>query len=111
MPPRLHGWVVTDRKGRFVLNTIRPGRYPDMRIPAHVHTQMWGAGFPFQYSGELHFADDPLITAADRDQAARAGRFGNLCSPAEDARGVLHCSMALRASKESNYHGAEPTPR
>ena len=110
-PPRLHGWVKTDGNGHFRLHTIRPGRYPNMHVSAHVHTQLWGGGFPFQYSGELHFADDSLITPGDREQAARLGKFGNLCAPEKDAQGVLHCAMALKAGKESNYHGTQPPPK
>jgi len=110
-PPRLHAWVRTDANGHFTLHTIRPGHYPNMHIPAHVHTQLWGAGFPFQYSGELHFADDPMITPGDREQAVRSGKFGNLCVPEKDAEGVLHCPMALQASKESNYHGPQTPPQ
>jgi protocatechuate 3,4-dioxygenase beta subunit len=110
-PPRLHAWVKTDARGHFTLHTIRPGHYPNMRIPAHVHTQLWGAGFPFQYSGELHFADDPMITSADREQAARLGKFGNLCAPDKDTHGVLHCPMALQAMKQSNYHGTQTPPQ
>jgi protocatechuate 3,4-dioxygenase beta subunit len=35
--PRLKGYMKTDAEGRFELHTIRPGRYPGMHIPAHVH--------------------------------------------------------------------------
>jgi protocatechuate 3,4-dioxygenase beta subunit len=36
-PPRLQGWAKTDAEGRFQIHTIRPGHYPGMHVPAHVH--------------------------------------------------------------------------
>jgi protocatechuate 3,4-dioxygenase beta subunit len=41
-PPRLYGWMKTDDMGRFELRTIRPGRYPGMHVPAHIHFALWG---------------------------------------------------------------------
>jgi protocatechuate 3,4-dioxygenase beta subunit len=32
-PPRIYGWMETDAGGRFELCTIRPGRYPKIRVP------------------------------------------------------------------------------
>ena len=110
-PPRLHGWARTDAHGGFTLRTIRPGPYPGRSIPAHVHFQLWGGGYPFQYAGALRFADDPLLTTDDRRRAASEGKFGLVCSPQKNAQGVWNCTMALRASTVSNYHGDQTPPR
>jgi hypothetical protein len=45
-PPRLYGWMKTDVSGRFILDTILPGHYPDMSVPAHVHFSLWAVGYP-----------------------------------------------------------------
>ncbi|CAN5800257.1 hypothetical protein BH20VER1_BH20VER1_15020 [soil metagenome] len=34
---RLRGWVKADRDGRFTFETIRPGAYPNQKIPPHLH--------------------------------------------------------------------------
>ena len=70
-PPRLHGWMQTDASGRYELHTIRPGHYPGMQIPAHIHFNLWGAGYPRQWVEELRFEDDPLVTAAMRETGGR----------------------------------------
>jgi protocatechuate 3,4-dioxygenase beta subunit len=44
--PRLKGYMKTDAEGRFELSTIRPGRYPGMHIPAHVHFNCGEQGIP-----------------------------------------------------------------
>ncbi|MBO0936856.1 hypothetical protein J2I47_09900 [Fibrella sp. HMF5335] len=57
------GWLKTDQQGRYQINTIRPGAYPDKRIPAHIH--FWVKA-PSQrtcyYLNDFVFADDPLLT-------------------------------------------------
>jgi protocatechuate 3,4-dioxygenase beta subunit len=45
-PPRLHGRMKTDGDGRFELR-ILPGTYPEMRVPAHIQSSLWGAGTLF----------------------------------------------------------------
>ena len=35
-PPRLCGWIRTDRRGRYAYRSIRPAPYPGGRQPAHV---------------------------------------------------------------------------
>jgi len=52
-PPRLYGWMKTDADGRFELRTILPGSYPGVRVPAHIHFSLWGAGYPLQWVDEL----------------------------------------------------------
>jgi protocatechuate 3,4-dioxygenase beta subunit len=34
---RLHGWCKTDQNGYYEIRTIRPARYPNNSIPAHIH--------------------------------------------------------------------------
>ena len=34
---RLHGWCITDSEGKYEIHTIRPGKYPENRFPAHIH--------------------------------------------------------------------------
>jgi len=64
----------TDVAGRFILDTILPGHYPDMTVPAHVHFSLWGAG---EFS--------PI-----RPLERRPG-------------GELHCSLKIRLKTETNF--------
>lgn len=71
---RLRAWVVTDAQGRYRFITIRPGAYPDARIPQHVHLQVIEPGLGTYYIDELEFDDDPLLTTQLRQ--SRPGRGG-----------------------------------
>ena len=107
-PPRLQGWVKTDAQGRFQIRTVRPGHYPNARIPAHVHFGLWGAGYPFQYVDELRFADDPYLTTEDTDRATADGKFRTVAAIEKDASGIWHVRCNLRASKTTNFPGELP---
>jgi protocatechuate 3,4-dioxygenase beta subunit len=115
--PRLRGWLTTDGHGRYGYRTVRPGPYPGSRIPAHVHTQLWGSGWPAQNGTELLFADDPYVTAADRARSRAQGRFAFVQAPARAADGELRFTHDLRlkaqgdAFEPSNAHGWRDRPR
>ena len=107
-PPRLEGWVKTDAQGRFQIRTIRPGHYPGMHIPAHVHFGLWGAGYPFQYADELKFEGDPYLSQEDVDRAKIEGKFAKIVPLEKDSDGMWHAHINLRASRTSNFPGALP---
>jgi protocatechuate 3,4-dioxygenase beta subunit len=68
-PPRLYGWMKTGGDGRFELRTILPGTYPGMRVPAHIHFSLWGAGCPLQWVDELRFEGSRYISPDRRSGA------------------------------------------
>lgn len=110
--PRLQAWMRTDREGRFAYDTIRPGSYPGSTIAAHVHHQAWGGGVPTQYLSDLNFADDPLVSAADRAASERAGTFAWILEPRlEQGQLVVDLSLRLKPAADalgSNVrHGIE----
>ena len=115
-PPRLRAWLLTDAQGRYAYRTIRPASYPKSTIPAHVHTQMWGAHFPRQYGTELEFADDPFLEAEHREASRRLGRFGGIVTPARGDDGVWRATHDLRLERkldefeESTIHGWRDCP-
>jgi protocatechuate 3,4-dioxygenase beta subunit len=93
---RLRGWVKTDAEGRFQFTTIRPAPYPNRRTAAHVHFALDGPGLPRQTAGLL-FEGDPLLTAAERQESTRAGRFGQV-RPVETRAGVQHVTLEIRVN-------------
>ena len=100
---RLHGWARTDRRGRFELLTIRPGVYPNRSTPAHVHFTMEGNGLSRRWTGDLEFADDPLLTDARKSRSSEAGRFGSIRPVVRDQNGVEVVEIHLRASDENRF--------
>jgi protocatechuate 3,4-dioxygenase beta subunit len=91
---RLRGWARTDADGRFEFATIRPAPYPSGRAAAHVHLTIEGPGVPRQPGG-LTFEGDPLLTAEERRESERAGRFGTM-RPVERRDGIEHVTLEMR---------------
>jgi protocatechuate 3,4-dioxygenase beta subunit len=75
---RLRGWAKSDGNGRFDFDTIRPAPYPGRGIAAHVHLSLEGPGVPRRWTGDVLFADDELLTAAEREKSSREGVFGSV---------------------------------
>ncbi len=100
--PRLKATVVTDSKGHFEWRTIRPMPYPGGGNPAHIHIQASGGGYPKQWVDELQFSDDPYVTAEQKAQSQKKGKFAPIVPTTRDARGVLHATCNIRLSNNSS---------
>jgi protocatechuate 3,4-dioxygenase beta subunit len=115
--PRIRGWMTTDAQGRYSFLTIRPGAYPGNEVAAHIHFQLWGGGWPVQYSEDLHFADDDLLPERERERSRGLGRFGSVASPVLGEDGVLRATHDLRLKPQADeledniQHGVRDEPR
>lgn len=58
---RLHGWCRTDINGKYIINTIRPGKYPSNESPAHIHWSIRTPDGNMQYLNDFVFSDDNLV--------------------------------------------------
>lgn len=59
----LRGWLKTDERGRYEINTIRPAPYPSRDTPAHIHATVRAPGTTGgQPINDFVFRDDPLVT-------------------------------------------------
>ena len=103
--PRLKGYMKTDAEGRFELHTIFPGRYPNMRIPAHIHFNLWGAGYPVQWTEDLRFEGDSYLTDAMKRESEALGDFATIRPVTIDSAGVRRCNINLRLLEKSNFPG------
>lgn len=86
--PRLHGWIITDAKGRYEIRTIKPGTYPRGKTPAHIHVTMKPAERPAVWLDSFLFDEDPYLTPADRSGDEK-GRFSSILRTRKDKEGVL----------------------
>ncbi|HMK25372.1 MAG TPA: hypothetical protein VK483_05020 [Chitinophagaceae bacterium] len=68
---RLFGYVKTDAKGRFELNTVKPSGYPSSDLPAHIHVHVTVAGYRY-YVTEFLFDDDDRLVGKIREQAVQS---------------------------------------
>ena len=72
---RLRGWAITDERGTYRFDTIRPAGYPDSELPAHVHMHIIEVGRCTYYIDDLMFDDDPRLTRRQRQKLTH-GRGG-----------------------------------
>lgn len=73
---RLRGWALTDEKGRYRFDTIRPAGYPGTDLPQHVHMHVIEVGRFTYYIDDIVFEDDPRLTPEMRRRmdSKRGGR-------------------------------------
>lgn len=57
----LHGWCKSDNHGNYELYTIRPARYPDNSMPAHIHAAIRTPKGEMNYLNDFVFKDDSLV--------------------------------------------------
>lgn len=58
---RLHGWCRTDSNGYYEIRTIRPARYPDNSMPAHIHAAIQKDNGQLLWITDYVFKDDSLV--------------------------------------------------
>lgn len=67
--PRLKLLLRSDAKGAFSFATVKPGSYPNSRIPAHIHFEVAAKGHQPRIF-EIVFEGDPFITDRMRGDPA-----------------------------------------
>jgi protocatechuate 3,4-dioxygenase beta subunit len=85
---RIHGWVKTDKNGRYEIRTIKPGSYPGSRNPAHIHVIVQLPGKQPTWIDDFLFDDDPYV--GDRDRKKFVGTdFAHVMKTSKGSDGVL----------------------
>ena len=99
---RLRGWAKADAAGRFTFETIRPGPYPDRRMPAHVHFTIFTPSGERYHAGEAKFEDDQFVPPREREASRRAGDFGEV-RPVRREGGKEHVEVTLRIDATQRF--------
>lgn len=94
--PRLKGRMRTGVDGRYEFRTIRPGHYPNARIPAHVHARLFAPGGQVKELDEYWFAGDEFVTPAMAAPHASEGRFSPVVELIRGSDGVWHGVRDIR---------------
>lgn len=73
----LRGWVKSDEEGRYQICTTRPGPYPGLDQPAHIHPAILEPGIsqPY-YLDDFVFEGDPLLRTSYLDNVSNRGGSG-----------------------------------
>ena len=67
--PRLKLFLRSDAKGAWSFDTIRPGSYPNSKIPAHIHFEVSAKGYANRVF-EIVFEGDPYLDPKMRNDPA-----------------------------------------
>lgn len=70
------GWVKTNELGHYAFYTFKPGSYPGRTQAAHVHFTIKEPDKNEYYIDAIEFADDPLLSEADRERKNPRGGNG-----------------------------------
>jgi|GEM_PF-378160 len=78
---RLRGWALTDARGRYTFETIRPASYPGTDQPAHIHMHVIERGCGTYFIDELLFTDDPFLTPRMRQELSHGFGGSGITTP------------------------------
>ena len=67
--PRLKLFLRSDAQGRWAFETVKPGSYPNSRVPPHIHFEVAAKGRGSQIF-EIVFEGDAFVTAEMRTNPA-----------------------------------------
>ena len=73
---RLHGWCKTDNNGHYRIQTIRPARYPDNTMPAHIHAAIKTDSGQMYWITDYVFKDDYLVNEKYLSSLVNVGGTG-----------------------------------
>ncbi|CAN5775625.1 hypothetical protein BH24ACI3_BH24ACI3_00920 [soil metagenome] len=84
---RYRSWLLTDSRGKYQFETIRPASYPDSTIAAHIHMTITTEKQREDWIDSILFAGDRFITARERE--GRKGGFDPVVKLEMNDKGVL----------------------
>lgn len=85
---RYRGWMLTDTKGKYEFQTIKPAPYPENRFAAHIHTTLTTAAMKEDWIDNYLFEGDTLISARERAEAGKKGGFQPILKLEKSTDGV-----------------------
>jgi len=84
---RYRGWLLSDAKGRYEFETIRPASYPNTTFAAHIHMTLTGRNFKEDWIDSILFEGDRFIT--ERERTSQKGGFNPVLRLENGADGIL----------------------
>jgi protocatechuate 3,4-dioxygenase, beta subunit len=96
---RYRGWLLTDAKGRYEFQTIKPAPYPENRFAAHIHTTLTTAKMREDWIDSYLFEGDPLISSRERQEAGKKGGFNPILKLEKGADGIWRATRDIQLWK------------
>jgi protocatechuate 3,4-dioxygenase, beta subunit len=98
----IRGWLKTNEKGQYKLNTLRPASYPSTTIEAHIHCIIKEENVNEYYIHDFLFEDDPYLSEQSRNRSNQPGGNGVLTVKKENGKLVAKRDIFL-GRNVSNY--------
>ncbi|MBX9706570.1 MAG: hypothetical protein K2X61_01400 [Caulobacteraceae bacterium] len=95
---RLRGWVRTDAEGTYQIDTIKPGPYPSMTMPAHIHLFVGEPGRRPYYIDDVVFEGEFGVDVGYRERQELRGGSG-IVRVRPGADGVLLARRDIRLER------------
>ncbi len=99
---KLQGWVITNSKGQFVFQTIRPASDHLGREGAHIHFTLVSTDFGRQWAPKVHLLDDPLVNDGQLKRSEAAGKFAWV-RKVKTKNGIQHIDVNFQLKEKSDF--------
>ncbi len=83
------GWMLTDKRGRYEISSIKPASYPNRTFAAHIHMTLTGKDFKEDSIDAILFEGDKFISAQERNMAGKKGGFNPILELEKGVDGIL----------------------
>lgn len=93
---RFRGWMLTDARGRYEFESIRPAAYPDRTFAAHVHMTLTSVDRREDSIDSILFEGDRFITA--RERIPERGGFNPVVTLERAPDGLMHAVRNIQLS-------------
>jgi protocatechuate 3,4-dioxygenase, beta subunit len=93
---RYRGWMLTDKKGRYSLKSIKAAPYPENRFVAHIHMSVTGLKQKEDWIDSILFEGDRLISSREREMAGSKGGFQPIVTLSKGTDGILRGARDIR---------------
>ncbi len=96
---RYRGWILTDAKGNYEFQTIKPAPYPENRFAAHIHTTLTTKTMKEDWIDNYLFEGDTLISQRERETAGKKGGFQPILKLEKGANGIWSANRDIQLWK------------
>ncbi len=90
------GWLLTDSRGRYEFQSIKPAAYPDRTFAAHVHMTLTTADKKEDWVDSILFEGDRFLTAQDR--VTQRGVYNHVVNLEKGGDGILRAVRNIQLS-------------
>lgn len=96
---RITATIPVQPDGSFAFESIRPGRYPESRIAAHIHVFLSAPGVAEHWIDDFLFDDDTFNSGEVLQRSRAAGRFAFVMNVERTSSGLLRARREIKLDR------------